>query len=166
MGDSAREAPARYSSQVRVRYASEACASSRSADVQPMPFSAGASRPVSVPPYRTPQTLSQQIHKPVPVSSWSHVSPQSQNVSHSELLLRSWGARHRSGKGSTCSVPREFAEESVSPALVAAQEATSEVVRRMMDSMGGFEMTPQLSTWMEAANARRRRFMDPQRFQG
>jgi len=68
----------------------------------------------------------------------------------------------------------------VPPTLAAAQEATSKVVRKMMDSMGGLEAcgqaSSQLSALMEAAwapptapptnsNACRRRFMDPQQGQ-
>mmetsp|Transcript_35366 Transcript_35366/g.69888 ORF Transcript_35366/g.69888 Transcript_35366/m.69888 type:complete len:442 (+) Transcript_35366:49-1374(+) len=105
--------------------------------------SSEASRLISVPPYKTPQDGSRPTHRPVPVSSWSH--------------------------------------EGVPPPLVAAQETTSAVVKIMMDNMGRFGTTLGMSAWTETSstsawstpsvppatsNARQRRFMDPQGFQG
>jgi len=205
------EATPRCLSQAPARYPSEALSSTHSA---------GASRPLSVPPYRTPQNVSGPTYRPVPVHSWSHVAaPQSQTAPPSDSfrsdltdevvmeevpVLPYWSRAATSRTKGTAFQRRPSPLESpvgsasidsnraaaaawssgqgapMPQQLAAAQEATSEVVRRMMDSMGGFEApsnNPHMSAWMEAAstgawapqtappptsNARRRRFMDPQ----
>jgi len=121
---------------------------------------------------------------------WSPAATNRTNATGKRCSGRSltpWGSSTSLGSGVLEDKNAEAAllrGQSVPPTLAAAQEATSEVVRRMMDRMGGFEAcgqaNPQLSAWMEAAsagawtpptapptnsNARRRRFMDPQQGQ-
>jgi len=190
-------------SEANTRYFSQACASARSAEASrafsvppyrtPQNVSAPAYR--KVPVYSWSHVAPSQNWNAHSESSFSVPTEISEEAVMEEVPVLPYWSRaatnrmnatpqRRSGRSSSLSLPVAEAAplpgQRGPPTLAAAQEATSEVVRRMMDSMGGLEAcgqaSSQLSALMEAAwapptapptnsNACRRRFMDPQQGQ-